>query len=239
MDLLTFDNLAALVALTSLEIVLGIDNIVFLTILVDRLPKAKQATARFIGLSLAMIFRILLLLFIKWIMLLTQPLFSVAGIEFSGKSLILFGGGLFLLWKATIETHKNLEGEHDAPAVHTNAANLWGVILQIILIDLVFSLDSVITAVGMVESITIMITAIVIAIIVMMAFAGYISRTIEKHPTLKMLALAFLMLVGVLLVAEGLGKHMERGYLYFAMGFSLFVEVMNIRIRTKKKANTH
>ncbi|MCB0317673.1 MAG: TerC family protein [Bdellovibrionales bacterium] len=234
MDFIGLDSLAALAALIGLEIVLGIDNIVFLAILVEKLPKTQQAKARFIGLGLAMIFRILLLLSIKWLMLLEDPLFSIFDFEFSGRKIVLLLGGLFLIWKATMETHKNLEGDSAEVQVPKNRGNFWSIIVQIVLIDILFSLDSVITAVGMVDEIWIMISAIVISIIIMLGFAKLISDTISKHPTLRMLAIAFIMLIGVMLVAEGFGKHFDRAYLYFAMGFSLFVEVLNIRIRAKK-----
>ncbi|MCB0309613.1 MAG: TerC family protein [Bdellovibrionales bacterium] len=233
-DLLTIDNMTALLALTGLEIVLGIDNIVFLAILVDKLEESQRKSARLIGLGLAMIARILLLLGISWIMLLTTPLFTVFDNQFSGKDLILLFGGLFLLWKATHEIHHDLEAA-DEPNIPVKArAGFFSVILQIVLVDIVFSLDSVITAVGMAEELSIMIIAIILAIIVMLAFAKHISDFIAAHPSLKMLALSFLLLVGVMLVADGFGKHLNRNYLYFAMGFSLFVEVLNLRSRARR-----
>lgn len=236
MELFTAENLIALLALTSLEIVLGIDNVVFLAILVDRLDPQLQRKARITGLSLAMVFRILLLLGIKWIMRLTTPLFTVLNQTFSGKSLILLLGGLFLIAKATWEIHHSFEegGQQDLP--RAGAASFIGVIVQVILIDMVFSLDSVITAVGLAKDLWVMIAAIVVAIVIMMVFAGVIANFISHHPTLKMLALAFLILVGVMLVADGFGRHIERGYIYFAMAFSLTVEVLNIRVRTKRQA---
>ncbi len=233
MDIFSANNLAALFALTSLEIVLGIDNIVFLAILVDKLPPEKRAKARVVGLILAMFFRIALLLCISWIMLLTEPWFNLFGVNFAGKNLILLGGGLFLLFKATHEMHNSVE--EDAHELKPNRAKVSfaAVIAQIILIDMVFSIDSVVTAVGMVEEIWVMIAAVVIAIIVMLIFSKKISDFITEHPTIKMLALSFLLLVGVMLVADSVGSHIPRGYLYFAMTFSLFVEMMNMKTRKK------
>ena len=234
--LFTWPNAIALLTLASLEIVLGIDNIVFIVILTGRLPEASQAMARRVGLLMAMFMRIALLLAIKWIMGLVAPLFAVFGHEFSGRDLILFAGGLFLIGKATYEVHHKLEGpgaEHGAAA---QARSVAAVIVQVMLLDLVFSLDSVITAVGMADSVAVMITAIVIAVIVMMVFAGAVSRFIERHPTMKMLALSFLLLIGVVLVADGLGVHIAKGYIYFAMGFSLFVELLNVRMLSRRRA---
>lgn len=221
----------SLLTLTLLEIVLGIDNVVFISILTAKLPPEQQPSARTWGLSLALILRLGLLFAISWIMRLTAPLFSVLGHSFSGRDLILLGGGLFLLAKATHELHERLE---TAQATHkdTPQAASFGVILtQIILLDIVFSLDSVITAVGMAEHLSIMVTAMVIAVTVMLVFAGKISDFVNKHPTMKVLALSFLLLIGVMLVAEGMGQHIGKGYIYFAMAFSLSVELLNLRLR--------
>jgi predicted tellurium resistance membrane protein TerC len=236
LEWLTADALAALATLTALEIVLGIDNIVFIAIVTGRLEPAVQPRARQIGLLAAMGTRILLLLAIKWIMTLDEAWFTVFGQSFSGKDLILLGGGLFLLAKATYEIHHKLE----VPTAHTQkpakaAASFAGAIVQIMLIDVVFSLDSVITAVGMAKQVGIMIAAIVIAIGVMMVFANSVSRFVEQHPTMKMLALAFLILIGVLLVAEGFHQHINRAYVYFAMAFSLGVELLNMRARLVRR----
>jgi predicted tellurium resistance membrane protein TerC len=231
-ELFTSENLIALLTLSSLEIVLGIDNIVFISILVAKLPAERQASARRIGLLLAMGMRIALLLAISWVMGLTEPLFTIAAIDhsFTGRDLILLFGGLFLVAKATWEIHDKLEGgehAHKAPRV----ASFGAILVQIMLLDIVFSLDSVITAVGMAKDVRIMIAAVVIAIVVMLVFAGRISDFIERHPTMKMLALSFLLLIGVVLIADGFGQHVSKGYIYFAMAFSLFVEVLNMRIR--------
>ena len=221
----------ALATLTALEIVLGIDNIIFISILAGRLPRSQQARARTIGLALALFGRVALLLSLTWIMRLTAPLFSVFGAEISGRDLILVLGGLFLLAKATHEIHSKLEGEEHADGSKRVAASFGSVIVQILLLDLVFSLDSVITAVGMADQIGVMITAVMIAIIIMMISANAVSSFIEKHPTIKMLALSFLLMVGVALIAEGLEFHIPRGYIYFAMAFSIFVEMLNLRLR--------
>ncbi|MEN8161894.1 MAG: TerC family protein [Myxococcota bacterium] len=229
-ELLTTENLIALLTLSSIEIVLGIDNIVFISILCAKLPPEQQGRARQIGLLLAMGMRILLLLAISWVIGLTEPLFALLGKAFSGRDLILLGGGLFLVAKATWEIHDKLEGgehEHAKP----RAASFSSILLQIVVLDMVFSLDSVITAVGLAREIVVMITAVVIAVVVMMIFAARISAFIEKHPTLKMLALSFLLLIGVMLIADGFGQHVSKGYVYFAMAFSLFVEILNMRIR--------
>jgi predicted tellurium resistance membrane protein TerC len=220
----------ALATLTALEIVLGIDNIIFISILVGRLPEASRNRARRLGLALAMIMRIALLLSLAWIMTLTQPLFSVFAEEISGRDLILLGGGLFLLWKSVHEIHNALEGEddeHAAPATATFA----GVLAQIAIIDIVFSLDSVITAVGMADHVEVMIIAIVLAVAVMMVAARPIGEFVDRHPTIKMLALSFLILVGFALVGEGLDFHVPKGYIYFAMAFSVGVELLNLRMR--------
>ena len=231
MDWLTDPKIwLGLLTLTALEIVLGIDNIVFISILSDRLPASSQRKARLWGLGLAMIMRVLLLLSLSWIMGLTRPLFTLPGFNVSGRALILIGGGLFLLAKSTREIHHNLEAAGEA-APQTKSVSFSGVLIQIVLLDIVFSLDSVITAVGMVDEIGIMIAAVMISVAAMMIFAGPISRFIARHPTLKMLALSFLILIGVNLIGEGLGFHIPKGYTYFAMGFSLLVEMLNIKIR--------
>ena len=220
----------ALVTLTALEIVLGVDNIIFISILVAKLPAEQQPRGRYIGLALAMIMRILLLLTLSWIIRLTAPLFTVVGQEISGRDLILIGGGLFLLGKSTREIHERLEGD-EGHASAGAAASFAGVIVQVLLLDLVFSLDSVITAVGMVDEVGVMIAAVVIAVGIMMLSAGPISAFVNRHPTVKMLALSFLLLVGMSLVAEGFDQHIPKGYIYFAMGFSIFVEGLNLRAR--------
>ena len=221
----------ALVTLTVLEIVLGIDNIVFISILAGKLPAPKQARARNLGLALAMITRILLLLSLTWIMRLTAPLFAVFGREISGRDLILLIGGLFLIWKSTHEIHQRLEGESAAERTARGAVGMGEVLVQIALIDIVFSLDSVITAVGMANQVGIMIAAIMLAVGFMILAAGPVSTFVERHPTVKMLALSFLLLIGVTLIAEGLGQHISKGYVYFAMAFSVFVEALNLRAR--------
>lgn len=224
----------ALLTLTVLEIVLGIDNIIFISILAGKLPAAQQARARRIGLVAAMVMRILLLLSITWIARLTTPWFAVLGKEISGRDLILIVGGLFLLAKSTHEIHDKLEGEEGRGSARV-AASLGAVVVQIMLLDIVFSLDSVITAVGMAREVAIMITAVVVAVGVMMVAAGSISDFVHRHPTVKMLALSFLLLIGVSLLAEGLGQHFPKGYIYFAMGFSVFVEMLNLRMRARGK----
>jgi predicted tellurium resistance membrane protein TerC len=233
--LLTTDGLLALATLSAMEIVLGIDNVVFIAILVGRLPQARRELARRIGLILALGIRILLLFAISWMMGLTAPLFTF-GRGFSGRDLILLGGGLFLIFKATLEIYNKVEaGHHEQTAAAARAAFAW-VIFQILLLDIVFSLDSVITAVGMADDLGIMVTAMVIAMLVMLVSAGAVSRFIDSHPSLKILALAFLLLIGVMLVAEGMGTHIEKGYIYFAMAFSLLVELINMRYRRKQGA---
>ena len=222
----------AFFTLTALEIVLGIDNIIMIAILVARMPPHMQARTRFFGLALAMITRILLLLSITWIMQLTNDLFQLFGQGISGRDLILFFGGLFLLWKSTTEMYHSLEGEDESEASSDGAArNFIGTIIQIAIIDIVFSLDSVITAVGMVSHVPVMVAAIIVAVLVMMLAAGTISDFIDKHPSLKMLALAFLVVVGTVLIAESFEVHVPKGYVYFAMAFSLAVEALNIRMR--------
>jgi predicted tellurium resistance membrane protein TerC len=216
--------------LTVLEIVLGIDNIVFISILADKLPQAQQARARIIGLGLAMLTRILLLFSLTWIIRLTAPLFVILGEEISGRDLVLILGGLFLLGKSTHEIHENLEGEEGEVSARVGPS-FASVLIQIMLLDIVFSLDSVITAVGMVDDLGVMVAAVVVAIIFMMAFSGTISGFVSRHPTIKMLALSFLILIGVALLAEGFDQHIPRGYIYFAMAFSVLVELLNMRVR--------
>lgn len=228
------ESLIALLTLTVLEIVLGIDNIIFISILSGKLPNEQQSKARLTGLALAMITRILLLFSIVWIMKLTLPLFTALGQEISGRDLILIGGGLFLIAKSTFEIHDKLEGEEGHRSAKV-AKSFASVITQIILLDVVFSLDSVITAVGMANNIMIMILAVVIAVGVMMVSAKGISDFVEKHPTVKMLALAFLLLIGVSLIAEGLEQHIPKGYIYFAMAFSVFVEMLNLKMKSKRR----
>jgi predicted tellurium resistance membrane protein TerC len=222
----------ALLTLTALEIVLGIDNVIFISILAGKLPANQQKKARQLGLALAMITRILLLMSLSWIIRLTAPLFEVMGHEISGRDLILIGGGLFLLGKATFEIHDKLEGEEHERT--SRAASFGSVIAQILVLDVVFSLDSVITAVGMANQLGVMVTAVIVAVGVMMLSAGSVSGFVERHPTVKMLALSFLLLIGMSLVAEGLEFHIPKGYIYFAMGFSVFVEALNIRLRKAK-----
>ncbi len=234
MDWLTDPQIwIGLATLTALEIVLGIDNIIFISILAGKLPAEQQPKARRLGLGGAMVMRILLLLSIAWVIRLTAPLFTAVGQEISGRDLILLVGGLFLLAKATYEIHDKLEGE-EGHASKKVAASFTGVIVQIMLLDMVFSLDSVITAVGMVDEIGVMIAAVVIAVAVMMLAAGPISRFVDAHPTVKILALSFLLLIGMSLVAEGLDQHIPKGYIYFAMGFSVFVEMLNLKMRARR-----
>jgi predicted tellurium resistance membrane protein TerC len=225
-----------LLTLTALEIVLGIDNIIFISILAGKLPGRSQKKARLWGLALAMIMRVLLLLSLSWIMGLTRPLFSVAGFDVTGRALILFFGGLFLLAKSTREIHHRIEGSSDEQGGSGTRAAFSGVLLQIVLLDIVFSLDSVITAVGMVDEIPVMIVAVVVSVAVMMIFSGIISDFIQRHPTLKMLALSFLLLIGVNLIGDGLGFHIPKGYTYFAMGFSLGVEMLNLCVRKRTRS---
>ena len=222
----------AFATLTALELVLGIDNIIFISILVDKLPKERREFARRIGLFMAMFMRIGLLLVLAWIVGLVEPLFSIVGQGISGRDLILILGGLFLIWKSTTEIHQSMEGEEDH-ASSAVKATFAAVIVQIMIIDLVFSLDSIITAVGMVDDVRIMIAAVVVSVALMMLFAGPIGRFVSDHPTIKMLALAFLVVVGVVLVAEGFGQKVPKGYVYFGMAFSLAVEMLNIRLRKK------
>jgi predicted tellurium resistance membrane protein TerC len=232
-DLLTSPEMwLAFLTLTALELVLGIDNVIFISILVDKLAPERREIARRVGLFLAMFMRIALLFVFSWIVGLTEPLFSILEQEFSGRDLILLGGGIFLLWKSTREVHQLLEGEkgHATRAVR---ATFTAIILQIIVIDLVFSLDSIITAVGMVDEIAVMIAAVVASVGLMMAFAGIIGRFVSRHPTIKMLALVFLFVIGVVLVADGLGHHVPKAYVYVAMAFSVTVEALNLRVRKR------
>ena len=217
----------ALLTLTSLEIVLGVDNVVFLAILAGKLPADERARARLIGLSLAMFLRIGLLLGLSWVIRLTAPLFTVLSNEISGRDLILIGGGLFLIAKSTYEMHHRMEDPKTVAAA--GRASFASILFQILVLDMVFSLDSVITAVGMANEIGVMVTAVVVAVLFMMVFAGKIGDFVERHPTVKMLALSFLLLIGTALVADGLDQHIPKGYIYFAMGFSVFVEAMNLR----------
>src|SRR3954471_11404509 len=226
-----------LLTLTVLEIVLGIDNIVFISILAGRLPEASRKRARLSGLGLAMISRILLLLCLSWIMRLTHPLITIGSLVLTGRALILVGGGLFLLAKSTREIHHRLEDEGEQGAVRA-VPSFVAILVQILLLDVIFSLDSVITAVGMVDEIEVMIIAIMVAVGIMMLFSGKVSAFIERHPTVKMLALSFLLLIGVNLIADGLGFHIPKGYTYFAMGFSVAVEVLNIRIRNRRSSHS-
>jgi predicted tellurium resistance membrane protein TerC len=228
----------AFATLTLLEIVLGIDNIVFISILSDKLPAAQRDRARLIGLGLAMIMRVLLLLLLSWIVRLTAPLFEILGEEISGRDLILITGGLFLLAKSTYEIHDHLEAVPGEKSTRTEAS-FFSVIVQILLLDIVFSLDSVITAVGMVDEIAVMIAAVIVAVGFMMLFSGTISRFIDKHPTLKMLALSFLILIGVTLILEGFEQHVSKGYIYFAMAFSIMVEMLNIKVRRRAPVKLH
>jgi predicted tellurium resistance membrane protein TerC len=228
----------ALLTLTAMEIVLGIDNIVFISILTDKLPPAQRPRARTIGLALALFSRLGLLFAIAWVMGLTRPLFTVFQHDLSGRALILLGGGLFLIAKATREVVENLEGPEHERAL-PRASSFMSILIQIILLDIVFSLDSVITAVGMAKHILVMIIAMVIAVGVMLVSAGSISDFISRRPSMKILALSFLLLIGVMLVAESLGQHVDKGYIYFAMGFSLFVEIINTRSRKGKPVHLH
>ena len=225
----------ALATLVALEIVLGIDNIIFISILCGRLPPEMRNRARMLGLSLALVMRILLLLSIAWIMKLTDPLFTVLGNAISGRDLILIVGGLFLLWKSVHEIHNSLEGAGEAGAAAAATGTFGAILVQIALIDLVFSLDSVITAVGLVDEVSIMIIAVMLSVVVMMVAARPIGEFVDRHPTIKMLALSFLVLVGLVLVAEGLDTHIPKGYVYFAMAFSVAVEMLNLRARGRRQ----
>ena len=223
----------ALITLTALEIVLGIDNIIFISILAGKLPPHEQGRARTLGLAVAMLTRIALLFSLTWIMRLTQPLFSVLYQEISSRDLILIGGGLFLLIKSTLEIHEKLEGEAGRSSSRVRAS-FASVIVQILLLDIVFSLDSVITAIGMADRIAIMVIAVILAVVFMMLFAGRIGDFVNRHPTIKMLALSFLLLIGVALIADGFDLHIPKGYIYFAMAFSVFVEALNLRLRRRR-----
>jgi predicted tellurium resistance membrane protein TerC len=225
----------ALVTLTVLEVVLGIDNVIFISILAGKLPEGQQGKARRVGLGLAMITRIALLFSLAWIIRLTAPLFTLLGQEVSGRDLILILGGLFLLGKSTHEIHQKLEGEEGHASARV-APSFAGVIVQILLLDVVFSLDSVITAVGMANELWVMVAAVVIAVGIMMVSAGAISGFVDQHPTVKVLALSFLLLIGVSLIAEGMHRHIPKGYIYFAMAFSVFVEMINLRLRRRGAA---
>jgi len=230
LELLTAENLIALLTLAALEIVLGIDNIVFISILTGKLPEEQRARGRRLGLALAMLMRIGLLFALSWVMGLDRPLFEFLEHAVTGRDLILFFGGLFLVGKATFEIHERLEGPAEGGG-DAARVSLAGVLVQIALLDMVFSLDSVITAVGMAREIWVMVTAVIAAVGVMMIFAGPVANFIERHPTMKVLALSFLILIGVMLIAESFGKHIEKGYIYFAMAFSLGVELLNMRVR--------
>ena len=227
---------AAFVTLAALEIVLGIDNIIFITILANRLPEAQRDKARRLGLLLAMGTRILLLLSLAWVMRLTEPMIEVLGHAISGRDLILFFGGLFLIAKSTMEIHSSLEGPEEHTVADAAKVGFLAVIVQIGLLDIIFSLDSVITAVGLVDEVPVMIAAIVAAVLVMMWASGPVGAFVERHPTIKMLALSFLILIGVALVGEGVGFHIPKGYIYFSMAFSLIVEMLNMRMRRKRAA---
>jgi len=239
MDWITNPELwIAFLTLCALEIVLGIDNVIFISILAGKLPKHQQDRARVIGLGLAMIMRILLLLTISWMAGLTKPWITVFGHGLSGRDLILVVGGLFLVAKSTSEIHGKLEGE-EGHGPGAAVSSFTAVLIQIMLLDIVFSLDSVITAVGMVNNIPVMVGAVIISVIFMMFFSGPISRFVEAHPTIKMLALSFLLLIGVTLIADGFGQHVSKGYIYFAMGFSVFVEVLNLKLIKKSQKPVH
>ena len=228
----------ALVTLSALEIVLGIDNIIFISIQASKLPAHQQEKARLIGLGLAMFIRIALLFSLTWLMGLTAPLFTVVGNEISGRDLILISGGLFLLWKSTMEIHEKLEGEEVIASAKVGTT-FRSVIIQILLLDIVFSIDSIITALGMATQLFVMVTAVVIAVGFMMVFSGKISAFVEKHPTIKMLALSFLLLIGVALIGDGLDMHIPKGYIYFAMAFSVMVEMLNLRARRGTPVHLH
>jgi predicted tellurium resistance membrane protein TerC len=221
--------------LAGLEIVLGIDNIVFISILVGKLPAAKQPLAYRLGLGLALISRILLLLSLSWVIGLTRPLFTVLGREFTGRALVLLAGGLFLIAKSTMEIHEKLEGQEGSRSSRV-APSFGAILVQIMLLDVIFSLDSVITAVGMVSHVEVMIAAVVVAVLIMMLFAKAIGDFVHRHPSVKMLALAFLLMIGVMLMADGLGHHVPKGYIYFAMAFSLFVELLNLKAKARKSS---
>lgn len=228
----------ALLTLTLLEIVLGVDNIIFISIVTNKLPVDQQPKGRAIGLSLALIMRIALLFGITWIIGFKEPLFSILDHPFSGRDLILAGGGLFLLGKSTSEIHHKLEGENDDKDSTPKSSGFWSIILQIIVLDIVFSFDSILTAIGLTEHIAIMIAAVILSMIVMLAFSGNIADFINKHPTLQMLALSFLILIGFMLILDGMGQHVPKGYIYFAVAFSMIVEMLNMRLRKRNKPVT-
>ena len=237
-QLFTLDGLSALLTLSAMEIVLGIDNVVFIAILTGKLPASRQLAARQTGLVLALVIRIGLLFAISWMMGLTRPLFEVFGQSFSGRDLILLLGGLFLIVKATWEIYDKVEAEPHEDHAGGGRASFVGVLIQILILDIVFSLDSVITAVGMAEHLSIMVVAMVIAMLVMLVSAGAVSGFVERHPSVKILALSFLLLIGVMLVADGMGQHVRKGYIYVAMAFSLFVELLNMRYRKSRQQVT-
>jgi predicted tellurium resistance membrane protein TerC len=234
---MTSELLIALLTLTFLEIVLGIDNIIFISIVTNKLPEEQQPRARFIGLSLAMVFRILLLLGITWLIGLTKTVFSVMAVDFSWRDIILLAGGLFLLGKSTVEIHHKVEGVEDQPGVEkkSKVKSMASILFQIVLLDLVFSFDSILTAVGLTDNLPIMIAAVIISIVVMMLFAGKISAFINKHPSLQILALSFLLLIGFMLSVEAFDQHVPKGYIYFAVFFSMMVEMINLRFQKKQK----
>lgn len=232
-SLFSVSSIIPFLTLCALELVLGIDNVIFISILSSKLPKEEQKKARTMGLALAVLTRIALLLSISWVIGLTAPLFSVYNVEISGRNLILLIGGLFLIAKSTHEIHQKLEADEEVTNISKIPAKFAGVIVQILLLDIVFSLDSVITAVGMVSNVSIMIAAVVVSTFVMIYTAGPVSNFVERHPTVKILALSFLLLIGVTLIAEGLNQHISKGYIYFSMAFSLFVETINIRMKKK------
>ncbi|MDQ7968293.1 MAG: TerC family protein [Oxalicibacterium faecigallinarum] len=239
LELLTDPNAwLAFITLTALELVLGIDNIIFISILVDKLPKERREFARKLGLFIAMFMRIGLLMVLAWIVGLTAPIFTILNQEISGRDIILVAGGLFLIWKSTGEIHQSLEGE-EGHSSSTVKATFTSVILQIMVIDLVFSLDSIITAVGMVDELAVMVAAVIASVALMMLFAGPIGRFVSAHPSIKILALAFLVAIGVILIAEGFDQHIPKGYIYTAMGFALVVELINIRARKKASKPVH
>ncbi|QNR26107.1 TerC family protein [Croceimicrobium hydrocarbonivorans] len=227
------EGLIAFLTLSLLEIVLGIDNIIFISILTNKLPKESQSSARISGISLALVFRVAMLFGITWIIQLTEPLFTIMDMEFTGRDLVLLAGGLFLLAKSTSEIHHKMEGEehHEEEGKSKVRKGLAGIIIQIALLDIVFSFDSILTAIGMTQELGIMILAVIVSLIVMLIFAGKIAAFIAKHPTLQILALSFLILIGVMLIAEGFHQHISKGYIYFAVAFSLIVEIINMRVR--------
>lgn len=239
--LFTVDGLIAFLTLSLLEIVLGIDNIIFISILTNKLPEETRPRARFAGIALALVFRIVMLLGITWIIGLTKPLFEVFDFAFTGRDLVLLAGGLFLIAKSTSEIHHKMEDQEegvvDKSTLKKVPRNFMSIILQIGLLDIVFSFDSILTAIGMTEEIVIMIMAVIVSLVVMLIFAGRIASFIEKHPTLQVLALSFLILIGVVLIAEGFHQHISKGYIYFAVAFSLTVEAVNIRVRKKEKSS--